>query len=242
MDQTSMADALTASPTEPVSTTEAPAQETTTSEVAQETTTAPVETSPQASTEAVAPAQSKAERGFLAALRSEREKRQALEEQLKQLQSQDVGFQSELAPQAPVPQVDQAIEIKRTLTDWSEAQARRTYADFPQALQAYEEAIAAGDSSLLSCLNSPDPGEAVYQAGQRILFQKTYGRTPQEIRASMEKELAPKIKAQVEAELLGKLKGKQQQPTNILNARAAGGDSKPEWRPTGFADVLGTKR
>ncbi len=242
MDQTSMADALSAPAEQSVSTTEAPAQETAPAEVAQETTTTAVAPEPPKAEVTEAPTQSRAERGLLAALRAEREKTQALSEQLKQYQQpQDVGFQSELQPQAP--QFDQIVEVKRTLTDWSEAQARRTHQDFDVALKAYEDAIQAGNQSLLAHLNSPDPGEAVYQAGKQILFTKQYGTTPDQIRASFEKELAPKIKAQVEAELLGKLKGKQQQPTNILSARAAGGDSKPEWRPAGFADVLGkTKR
>lgn len=188
--------------------------------------------------------------GFKQGMLEERRKRQELEARLAQLTAP--------APQVPQPEPvsyyqdpEQFVQEKLTQTEQhlnakfasaTEMLARQAHPDYDEKLEAYKEAVAVNPALHHQVMASENPGEYAYQAGKRHLFTKEYGIDEESILKKAEEKLASKVKAKVEQELMGKVAKKVNQPTNILGARAAGGDAAPSFRPSGWGDVLGKRK
>jgi hypothetical protein len=205
-------------------------------------TPAPVETVKAESNTVTTTPAATPEKGLIRAVQEERRKRQAIEQELQTLRSQSMVPPPDVYSD-PATYVKQSVEQVRgetrgVLTSMSEAMARRAYPDFQEKYDVFAEAVAQNPSLLEVVMASELPGEAVYQTGKQLLFEREFGRTPEEIQANMEKKLRPKLKSEIEAEILGKLKGKNNQTTNILTSRAAGGSTQAEWQPARLSDVF----
>lgn len=81
--------------------------------------------------------------------------------------------------------------------------------------------------------DAASPAEAVMREAMRIANELQYGATPEERERKKEAEIKEKLRKEIEAELLEKLKVKNNQPTDVQNLRAAGStDYKPVTRDT----------
>ena len=183
--------------------------------------------------------------GLLGALMNERKKRQTLESQLQALQTANP------TPQ-PDPYADTAgfveskvgqlgKEFKTKINSMSETMARATHPDYQEKFDAFAEAALQNPDLFRMVDGSEHPGEAAYLTGKQILFEKKYGRDPEEIRKKLTDEIRPTIEAEVKAKYLGKLADRVNQPTNILNARAASGGTQ-EWAPTSWDRALSKRK
>lgn len=133
-------------------------------------------------------------------------------------------------------------KFQNKLTTISINAARRVHKDFDEKYAAVAQASQTDPRVLDWIDSSEDPGEACYQYGEEIVYQQKYGRTRQEQHTNLEKELteklSKKIRADVEAEFLTKLQKKKNNPTQISNARAAGGNGSAEYRGASFGQRL----
>jgi hypothetical protein len=124
----------------------------------------------------------------------------------------------------------------------SEMFAQKTYTDYKEKRQAFLEATNSDPALRERVFRSANPGEEMYQYGKSILFYKEHGADPESIVKSVTKkvegDLRTKIKAEVEQEFLGKVREKNNQPTNLLGNRAANGAAAPDWKPAGLTDLL----
>lgn len=120
--------------------------------------------------------------------------------------------------------------------------ARRFHSDYEEKAQAVADAAKVNPSILDMIDSDEDPGEATYQFGEEILYQKKYGKTRKEQHESLTKEittqLETKIRKAVESELMAKLQKKKKAPTNISTARASGGNDEAPYRGMSFGRRL----
>lgn len=194
------------------------------------------------------PETDKAVSGVLKGMQAERKRRQALEEEVRQLRSQLNAPQDIYTPAVEeVPQSNQIPpDYENKVLTISETQARAAHPDFQEKFDLFMEATASNPTLAQMVMNSDHPGEAAYQAGKTLMIQKKYGTSLDEqienIRKETREELKKQLRAEVEAELSGKVATKLNQPTNILSARSAsGGDGKSSFQPSSFRDLLGKK-
>jgi hypothetical protein len=183
----------------------------------------------------------------VAALQSERKKRQLEQQRALELQKELDDMRS----QGVTPEESQVMEskFKNSLLAVSESSARQTHKDFQEKYDAFQAAVFDGDAvnkDLYDMIvNSPHPGEAAYQAGKSILFQKEHGTDLDSQIASIEAKAiareSARIRKELEAEITGKINTKLNQPTNLLHSRSAGSGSETPFRQAGMADVLGRK-
>lgn len=183
--------------------------------------------------------------GLLKAVQAERAKRQELEARLLAAESQktppaDYGEDPERFVSEHMAELER--KFQRRLVDMSEVFSRNTHPDFQEKYDLFAEATVNNRPLLETILASDFPAEAAYQAGKQILIEKKYGRDFEAQKKKIVEETTKNLEKQIEEKLLAKLKDKSNQPTNILSARAAGGEDKPDWRPTTFADILSKKR
>lgn len=183
--------------------------------------------------------------GFKAGMLAERRKRQELEAQIaaskvetpQNTQPTPTFFDDPEAFTKTILET-KTREIENKLLPVLETVARQVHPDFDEKLEACKELMAQDPTVARQVFSSPNPAEAAYNVGKLLIFQKKYGADENSIRASMKKELMEEVRAQVHAEVLGKVQNKQNQPTSLSSARAAGGNAQPDWRPSSFADVL----
>lgn len=129
-------------------------------------------------------------------------------------------------------------------------QARNKYSDYDEAYKAFESVLldrksgTVLDNSLYhELMTSVHPGEFAYQRGKRLLTMKKYGTdNPDVLIKKITDELTPQIEKRVKndltKELTGKLAKRNKTPTDISGARAASGDSEPDYRPITFGGAL----
>lgn len=245
-----MSDENFETPTLTSSLNEAPAQGESTPEAAPVETKAPVETPSENPTPEVATPAPKvdpeATRNVpLAALQAERRKRQEVEQRLAQLQQPTIEAtpnyleNPEAAIAAAVQQATQPYAEQ--ITAQSEYMARQAHPDFDEKWNAFCEACIANpplfDQAMAKGL---PPGEAAYQEGERILFEKKYGSDRKTQMAKIREEAKAELRKEVEAEFLGKLEARGKQPTNILTQRAANGAADSQFKMPTFSSVLGS--
>lgn len=205
-------------------------------------TEAVVENNEVKTTEAVEDPEKKVS-GVLKGIQAERRKRQALEEELRQLKSQVQNSQTYYEPTAESQ--ENAGQFENKILAISESSARSVHPDFQEKFDAFFEAAQNNPTLYDAVINSDHPGEASYQAGKALLFQKKYGTDidsqQKAIREEAIKELKDSIRKEVEAELTGKIQTKLNQPTNLLSARTANQDAG-RFQPTSFGDLLRVNR
>jgi hypothetical protein len=190
-------------------------------------------------------------RGILKGIQAERQKRQAAEQRAADYERRiaELEGRETTAPQVTAPQVDARTE-NRLLTI-SEQSARAAHADYQEKFNAFLEAAVDAEGRptdlYLSVMDRSDhPGEAAYQAGKTLLLQKKYGSDPdgmiKAVREETIKEERERLKAEVTAELTGKVITKQSTPTDILAGGAAGHGGAGKEAPVGFGQLLAKRR
>lgn len=172
------------------------------------------------------------QKGILRALQTERAKRQELEQQLG----------------GAVP-ADHAASVTQTLQaqylTLSENAARRHYKDFDQVYGEFLREVGNNDQLRDTVLQSPDPGEAAYQAGLQVKLVRELGpeviSNPYRLLEKGEERGYAKAKAELTKEYELKLSArageKQQTPTDISKARSTGGTTVP-YRTPSLAEAL----
>ena len=196
------------------------------------------------------------ERIPIAALKDERNKRQQLEERLRQydeyfaqLQAQPKqptevpdmfadpdGHQAyviEQAVQRAVEKLQPAMQQQGTLTraEVSEMLARQKYEDYDATVEVFKEAIAHNPFLVGQLHQSADPATFAYNAGKQYQQAKSYGTEAPLSREQIEAELREKIVAELNL--------RPQVPTTLADARSVGSRSGPAWTgPTELGDIL----
>ncbi len=167
------------------------------------------------------------QKGILRALQTERSRRQELEQQL--------------GGAIPAEQAVSATQNLQTqFLTLSENAARRHYKDFDSVYGLFLAEAGNNDSLRDTVLNSPDPGEAAYQAGLQVKLVKELGPevigNPYRLLEKGEERGYAKAKAELTKEFESKLSTraseKQQTPTDISKARSAGSTSVPYRSPS----------
>lgn len=85
---------------------------------------------------------------------------------------------------------------------------------------------------------SATPAETAMKEAQRIAEEQQYGNDPQERQKNMQAEIEARIRKEVEAEFAQKIAAKNNQPTDVQNVRAAGGDARPGYTPQSWDNTL----
>lgn len=192
------------------------------------------------------------ERVPVAALMDERQKRQNLEERLRQYdeyfaqlntQPQEVPdpFTDPDAHQAYVIEqaVTKAIEritpqLQRTQTlsraEVSEMLARQKFEDYDQKIEAFKEAIQDNPFLIQQVQQAADPATFAYNAANKYLEAKQYGI------ASPTRE---QIEAEIREKVIAELGIRPKVPSTLAGDRSVGSRSGPAWTgPTPIEDIL----
>jgi len=177
----------------------------------------------------------------LQALLSERQKRQQLEQELKQYQ---VPQEEPQYYQEPVQQQQYAQPDMKHASVMIEI-ARLKHSDFDEKWNAFVEATQVNPELDKQALLSGNPGEAAYKIGQNYLLEKKYGygvtqdpvRLADAIRKELEPEITKKVQAEIHAKYTGKAIERAKTPTDISQVRS--GNSTPEpFVPKSFGQAL----
>lgn len=222
----------------------APVQTDPATDLAQDSPAAAVEPSPQAVPVEPVPKEAAPQvpQGYvpLAALQEARNRTRALQEKLSQYET----------PSEPEPSAAIQAPSDPRWTAFTETQARRELPDFDEKLNAFSSEVydpATGqvknEALYHSVMNSLNPALAAYEAGQSFMLFKKHGTTNfgkiiEAERAAALRDHEPKLREKFQAEIDGKLKQRSQTPTNISEARSAGGDASVPWKAPSFADEL----
>lgn len=198
------------------------------------------------------PQESEPERVPLTALKDERQKRQQLEERLRQYdeyfarlneQPQEVpdqfadpeGHQAYVIEQAVskalerlTPQLRQERTVSRA--EVSEMLARQKYSDYDQKIEAFKEAIQDNPFLIQQVQQAPDPATFAYNAANKYLEAKQYG-TASPTRDQIEAEIREKV--------IDELGLSPKVPSTLAGDRSVGSRSGPAWTgPTPLGDIL----
>jgi hypothetical protein len=203
--------------------------------------------------EAVPPAADQLPAHEFAALKDERRKRQALEQQIADLNARFVASQQRpVQPEAPVdfwdnPQGVIATQVQQAVTqalqaekqqqtmariNESEVKAKATYADYDDAFRAFQQAATANHSLIQQMTAASDPAEFAYKKGKTALDLERVGSID---------ELLANAKAQWEQEA----RAAMPVPTAALPSTTAtdgsvGGRTGPAWAgPVPLDQLLG---
>lgn len=184
-------------------------------------------------------------KGIMSAMMDERSKRQALEAQIKTMQTEQVE-----KPDAFV-NPDEAInyaasevktDARNDFLNLSESNARRYYSDFDTMKDVFFEEIAAKNPAIAQqAANAPDPFEFIYQQAKN--FNEFKGiENVGDYKAKIEAEMRTKL----EAEYSQKSADATEQainnalPNSLSTATATGGNQTPTWAGrTSLSNILG---
>lgn len=194
----------------------------------------------------------------LQALLDEREKRQQYEKELKAFREQQEKAKAQ-APKLPdyfedpegynaavdklvqdrVSQVEARVnqQMSQAWLSMSERAAKARYQDFDEKLEAFSQEAQNNPVLAAQMVQSPDPGEYVYQTGKKLLALST---TPDldSLREQIRNELLAEMK-QGEAEKKAKLAAV---PKSLSKEQSAAGPRNAEWQPTSIEDALRARR
>lgn len=177
----------------------------------------------------------KATRGLVAALQAERQKRQQLE---------DTGLNVSDDPNGGMVR-----QLRNQLMVTEERMLRAQHSDYDEHLALFAAEAERNPGLAETVLASDSPAFAAYQVGQNLKIAKEFGpdafANPHQlvgkVREQTEKALRSKIEAELRAEFDKKLTASATErantPTDITQARAAGGETQPYQSP-GLGDVL----
>lgn len=178
----------------------------------------------------------KATKGILNALQVERQKRQALEAQSDGLVPEDQAQQ-------------QIQQMRGQLLAQEERWMRQTHADYDEVYRLFATEAATNHALAETVLASDSPAQAAYQVGLNIRLAKEFGpdtfANPHalvgKVREKVLKDERAKIEAEIRKEFEQKLSVKAADrantPTDITQARAAGGAPQPYQSPE-LGDLL----
>lgn len=175
-----------------------------------------------------APEPKKEETVPLAALRAEREKRQAYERELAELRAKQ---QQEPAPnfyEAPDQYVQHLMtqaqqQATQRLYAALEAQARETYQDYDDVFAEVQAHAAENPAVVSQILNSPNPALAAYKFGKQLREMKAL-QDPAAYRASLKAEIMAELQKEAEAKESARRKAAESIPPDLANARSASTD------------------
>lgn len=188
----------------------------------------------------------------LSVVQAERQRRQRAEAELKELKGQQ-DVPADL-PENQVDHTKQLAQIQNSVLSMSETVARNAHDDFQEKYTAFEKTVAKeaqahtdGESSTLQLvLSSDNQGEAAYQAGKTLLLAERYTwkvlNDTDEFRKVLKEEaraelLAEKKEADTKS-ITKNIASRGNNPTDLSQARAAGGDESPEWHAPTAAEHL----
>ena len=183
----------------------------------------------------------------LAALKAEREKRQAveakqqaLEAQLKQLQEQGSTKQAEPEDDFAIFENPKAVlerQKQEMLLQTSAMVARVKHEDFDEkATIFFQEMVNQNPALIDAMLRDQNPAEFIYRESKKHLDMKEFS-DPEAYKQKLRAELEQQIRAEYES------KSQTRIPPDLASAPAAGGNTtKPAWSgPRPMKDIL-TKR
>lgn len=182
------------------------------------------------------------ERAFLAAAQEERRKRQALENQLRELQAKPAEEKKTFwdDPEAALQHFQQqtAAAITKTRLDTAEAIARTKYKDFDENVAEFSELLQNVPGLRDQLLASPDPAEFAYRTGQRQKELKSIGNI-EEYRAKIERETRAKLEAEFAAKDAERRKLAESLPSSLSDVRGSGSGGRAVYTgPTPLDDIL----
>ena len=204
--------------------------------------------------EAEAPAEASAtpaqeteqERVPVAALKDERQKRQQLEERLRQYDEYFASLSRDKAPeeapdqfvdpeghqayvirqavQAAIREITPQLQQQRTLSraEMSEMVARTKYPDYDDKIEVFKEAAQRNPLLIQQVQEASDPATYAYNAANNYLEAKQYGT------AMPTRE---QIKAELRDELIAELGIRPNIPSSLADARSVGSRSGPAFNP-----------
>lgn len=204
----------------------------------------------------VPPTSEQPEQGHIpiAALKDERAKRQAIEDQYRQaaerLQqyeayfAQQQGGQQQQEEPDPIEFIAQQVMARlqpqtemQMLTmkvEQTEAFARQKWPDYDEKVELFKEAAAANPFLVEELKRSPNPAEYAYNAAQKMHEAKTYG-TATPTREQIEAEIRQQIMAEIGVQQ------KPQAPTSLVNTQSRGSRGGPAWAgPASMEQILGS--
>lgn len=175
----------------------------------------------------------------------EHQEKLQLQQQL-QKQSQDIEVLKKIADGTYDPEKDdparhvtpeviasQALNVGKALASKTAAIEQHGKDVVEQRLTQFHEKF--GDNPVIQSivLNSESPVHEAFRILDRLDFETKYGSTPADIyknvRAEVEKELTPKLKEQLTAEIMGRADKKKHTPTGLSSSRGSNGlDSKDQ--------------
>jgi len=174
----------------------------------------------------------------VAALKAEREKRQALEAQLRALQEQQRPVQEppkedEFAifddPRAVLERQKQEVILQT-----SAMIARAKHEDFDEKATTFFQEMAQQNPALVDAmLRDQNPAEFVYREAKKYNDMREFS-DPETYKAKLRAELEQQIRAELSAQ------SKPHVPPDLASLRSAGGNTtKPNWDgPTPMRDIL----
>lgn len=164
----------------------------------------------------------------LAALRAEREKRQAYERELAELRGKQ---QQEQAPnffEAPDEYVQHLMsraqrQANERLYAALEAQARETYTDYDEVCAEVQAHVAENPAVVPQIMGSPNPAVAAYKFGKQLREMKAL-QDPVAYRAAIRAEVVAELQKEAEAREAAKRKAVDSIPPDLASARSASSD------------------
>lgn len=182
------------------------------------------------------------ERAFLAAAQEERRKRQALENQLRELQAKPAEEKKTFwdDPEAALQHFQQqtAAAITKTRLDTAEAIARTKYKDFDENVAEFSELLQNVPGLRDQLLQASDPAEFAYRTGQRQKELKSIGNI-EEYRAKVERETRAKLEAEFAAKDAERRKLAESLPTSLSDVRGSGSGGRVVFAgPPALDDIL----
>lgn len=169
----------------------------------------------------------------LAALRAEREKRQAFERELAELRKKQEQEQEKLpsffeAPEQHLDRVVQQVQqqSQQRLLAALEEQAREAFPDYDEVFAEVEAHAAENPAVGQQILSKANPALAAYKLGKQLREMKAM-QNPDEYRAKLEAEIRAKVEAEFKEREEAKRKTADSIPPDLASARSASGDSLP---------------
>lgn len=188
------------------------------------------------------------EKGLLRAAMEERNRRQAVEKQLSELQAKapkepEKAFWDD--PEGAMKrQADemrqQAITIK---FQTAELIARQRHPDFDEKIVEFKKFVEQNPSVVPHWMASPDPAEFAYKLGTNQLELQQAGGMDA-LKVKIEKDTEARVRTKIEAELKEKAEALAKEraalPPSLSEARSTGSSSRPMWSgPPSLDNILG---
>lgn len=171
------------------------------------------------------------ERVPLAALMAEREKRQEIERQRKDLEKRIAEIEKAKLPdfyenpEEHVRQVvqEQSVQVQQRLYAALEEQARDAYPDFDEVMEEVQSQAAQNPALVQEIFSKANPAIAAYKLGKKLREHKEM-QDPEAYRAKLKAEIVAELQAAEKAKEEAKRKAVESIPPNLTDARAAKDD------------------